>query len=127
MKYKPNSDWNHAWGAAPGNIIPRYLWGIQPKTPGFSTASIQPQMADLAHSRIEAPTLLGPIRGTYRRVSQRVQTYDIELPANMVAEFSVQGSSEDVLTLNGQAVNLAFGSIRLHPGVNQIEIRINSF
>src|SRR5690606_24731475 len=27
MKYKPNSDWNHAWGAAPANIIPRHLWG----------------------------------------------------------------------------------------------------
>jgi alpha-L-rhamnosidase len=28
MKYKPNSDWNHAWGAAPANIIPRHLWGF---------------------------------------------------------------------------------------------------
>jgi hypothetical protein len=45
----------------------------------------------------------------------------------MVAEFSVQGSPEDVLTLNGQTANLAFGSLRLHPGVNHIEIRINSF
>ena len=35
MKYKPNSDWNHAWGAAPGNIIPRCMWGITPKTPAF--------------------------------------------------------------------------------------------
>ena len=24
-KYKPNQDWNHAWGAVPANIIPRYL------------------------------------------------------------------------------------------------------
>ena len=35
MKYKPNSDWNHAWGAAPANIIPGYMWGIAPATPGF--------------------------------------------------------------------------------------------
>ncbi|HEX7366600.1 MAG TPA: sulfatase-like hydrolase/transferase, partial [Pelobium sp.] len=33
MKYKPNSDWNHAWGAVPANAIPRLMWGIQPKTP----------------------------------------------------------------------------------------------
>ena len=127
MKYKPNSDWNHAWGAAPGNIIPRYLWGIQPKMPGFGTAMIQPQMGDLTHSSIEVPTLLGPIKGDYRRVSDRRQTYTIELPANMVAEFSVQGSPEDVMTLNGCSVNNAFGSIRLQPGVNRIEISINSF
>jgi len=127
MKYKPNSDWNHAWGAAPGNIIPRYLWGIQPKTPGFGVAVIQPQMGDLTQCRIEVPTLRGPIKAQYQRVSGRVQRYEVELPANMVAEFSVAGSPEDVLTLNGQKVNPAFGSLRLHPGVNQIEIRINSF
>ena len=26
-KYKPNQDWNHAWGAAPANIVPRRLMG----------------------------------------------------------------------------------------------------
>ncbi len=125
MKYKPNSDWNHAWGAAPGNIIPRYLWGIQPKIPGFSVATIRPQMGDLTHSSIEVPTLPGPIRADYRRVSKRLQHYTVELPANMVAEFSAECSSEDVVMLNGRTVNLAFGSIRLDPGVNHIEIRVN--
>ena len=50
MRYKPNSDWNHAWGAAPANIIPRYLWGIQPKTPAFGVTTIKPQMSDLKYS-----------------------------------------------------------------------------
>ena len=22
---KPNQDWNHAWGAAPANLLPRFL------------------------------------------------------------------------------------------------------
>ncbi len=35
MKYKPNSDWNHAWGAAPANIIPGYMWGISPARAGI--------------------------------------------------------------------------------------------
>lgn len=25
LKAKPNQDWNHAWGAAPANLLPRYL------------------------------------------------------------------------------------------------------
>src|SRR5439155_19763851 len=29
-KFKPNLDWNHAWGAAPANIIPRYVLGVRP-------------------------------------------------------------------------------------------------
>ena len=32
-KYKPNQDWNHAWGAAPANIIPRRLMGVEPLRP----------------------------------------------------------------------------------------------
>lgn len=127
MKYKPNSDWNHAWGAAPGNIIPRYLWGIRPQTPGFAVATISPQMADLKRSSIVVPTLRGIIKARYQRLGARRQIYTIELPANMVAEFTYPGSSENVVTLNGQWVNLGFGSLRLGPGLNKIDIRINSF
>ncbi len=127
MKYKPNSDWNHAWGAAPANIIPRHLWGIQPKTPGFEEVSIKPQMSSLKNSSIKVPTIRGEIKGEYIRVNNRLTQYQIELPANMVGEFSAGFTAEDVVTLNGESVNLSFGSVRLEPGKNEIEIRINSF
>ena len=35
QRYKPNQDWNHAWGAAPANLLPRYILGAQPLTPGW--------------------------------------------------------------------------------------------
>ncbi|WP_372932735.1 family 78 glycoside hydrolase catalytic domain [Mariniphaga sediminis] len=127
MKYKPNSDWNHAWGAAPANIIPRFLWGIQPKTPGFGVVSIRPQMGNLKESTIKMPTVKGAIRGEFQRVNQRLKMFTIELPANMVAEFKSDFSPQDEVTLNGEKVNLSFGSIRLQPGVNNIEIRVHSF
>ena len=127
MKYKPNADWNHAWGAAPGNIIPRYLWGIQPKTPGFGVASIKPQMSTLKHSSITIPTIRGPIQGEYKKVSDRVKRYKLTLPANMVGEFALDFAGNEVVTVNGENANLSFGSIRLNSGVNEIEIRINSF
>ena len=60
MKYKPNADWNHAWGAAPANIIPRCMWGIQPKTAGFGVVEIKPQMGKLRNSSIVLPTMLDP-------------------------------------------------------------------
>lgn len=127
MRYKPNSDWNHAWGAAPANIIPRYLWGIQPKTPGYEVVSIKPQMSNLKNSSIKVPTIRGEIKGEYNRINNRLTRYKVELPANVVGEFSAGFSAEDVVTLNGKPVNLSFGSVRLSPGVNDIEIRINSF
>ncbi|WP_203532530.1 sulfatase-like hydrolase/transferase [Draconibacterium halophilum] len=67
MKYKPNSDWNHAWGAAPANIIPRGLWGIKPKIAGFGVVSIHPQMGSLKNSSIVVPTIKGQIKGDFKR------------------------------------------------------------
>ncbi len=127
MKYKPNADWNHAWGAAPANIIPRYLWGIQPKKPGFAVAHIKPQMSTLKHSSIEVPTIKGNIKAEYKFVNNRLQEYKIELPANMVAEFEVVEAEGKEVRLNGKKVSLAFGSIRLEPGVNEISLIVNSF
>lgn len=127
FKYKPNLDWNHAWGAAPANIIPRHLWGITPETPGFGIARIQPQLGDLRSSTITVPTIRGQIQGTYTFVNDRLQRYELELPANMVGDLILTVKPVDIVTVNGQQVNSAFGSIRLEPGRNQIEVRINSF
>ncbi|MEZ5044763.1 MAG: family 78 glycoside hydrolase catalytic domain [Saprospiraceae bacterium] len=127
MKYKPNADWNHAWGAVPANVIPRYLWGIQPQKPGYGIASIKPQLGNLKQSSITVPTLKGQIKGVYVKVNDRLQRYTIELPANMVAEFEVETSPDDVITLNGKKTSTTFGTIRLNPGINIVELKINSF
>ena len=125
--YKNNQDWNHAWGAVPANAIPRGLWGIKPKTPGFSVATIKPQLSILENSSVKVPTILGEIKAEYVKVHGRLKKYTVELPANMIAEFELNTSSDDVVTLNGKKVNMAFGSIRLVPGVNEISINVNSF
>jgi hypothetical protein len=127
MKYKSNGDWNHAWGAAPANIIPRGMWGIQPKTPGFSVVEIKPQMGALKNCSIVVPTIKGQIKAEFEKINNRLTNYSIELPANMVGEFSVKFSPEDVVSLNGEIVNTSFGSVRLEPGVNKIQVKINSF
>ncbi len=127
LKYKNNLDWNHAWGAVPANIIPRGLWGIKPKTPGFGVASIKPQMGKLKSSDIVVPTVRGEIKGTYTYNGARLQTYEIEIPGNMVAEFSLNGLEGKDLIHNGEKVPSAFESIRLSPGKHTIELKINSF
>ena len=127
MKYKPNADWNHAWGAVPANIIPRGLWGIKPLAPGFGLVSIHPQMGALENSSITVPTIKGPIGAKYEKLGARLTRYIIDLPANMAGEFLMEFSQQSVVTLNDREVNLSFGSIRLNPGRNVIDVRINSF
>ena len=126
-KYKNNLDWNHAWGAVPANVIPRGLWGIKPKTPGFAVATIKPQMSKLKSSEIEVPTVRGTIKGKYTYNGARLQTYEIEIPGNMVAEFSLNGLDGKDLIHNGEKVPSAFESIRLSPGKHTIQLKINSF
>lgn len=126
-KYKPNLDWNHAWGAAPANIVARGMWGIQPKTPGGSVMTIKPQLGTLSFSELDVPTLKGMIRAAYRRISKTNQQYMIELPANVSAELILGYSSEDSVLINGQKADTAFGTFRLSPGLNRVELIVNTF
>jgi alpha-L-rhamnosidase len=63
----------------------------------------------------------------YERMNARNFQFKIELPANMVGEFKMDVPPENIILLNGQPVNLLFGSVRLSPGVNNIDIRMNTF
>ena len=126
-EYKVNLDWNHAWGAAPANVIPRGLWGIKPKTPGFGIATIKPQMSNLKSSEITVPTVLGPIKAKYENKGSRLQIYEIEIPGNMVAEFSLNDLSGKDFIHNGEKVPSFFDYIRLLPGKHTIQLKINSF
>lgn len=125
MKYKPNSDWNHAWGAAPANIIPRYLWGIKPKIPGYSVASIKPQLGTLTSSSIIVPTLKGQIKGEYLAQTHKSSKYIIEIPANMNAEFELKGFLNKRIIHNGKTVKRNVSLLNLTPGKHTINIISN--
>ncbi|WP_435357997.1 family 78 glycoside hydrolase catalytic domain [Emticicia sp. SJ17W-69] len=127
IKYKPNLDWNHAWGAAPANIVARNMWGIQPKTAGGEIVSIKPQLSTLANSEIAVPMLKGIIKATYQRKSNFNQIYEFDLPANVSAELELSFSPDDVILLNGKKVDTAFKTIRLSAGINAVELKINTF
>ena len=59
--YKPNQDWNHAWGAAPANLLPRFVLGVQPLEPGYGRVVVRPQLGSLSWARGVVPTVRGPI------------------------------------------------------------------
>jgi hypothetical protein len=84
-KYKPNQDWNHAWGAAPANIIPRYLMGIEPVEPGFAKVRIKPQVGDLRRGSLDLPTIRGTIHTQFASEPGGVFVLDVTLPAGVEA------------------------------------------
>jgi len=94
MKYKPNQDWNHAWGAAPGNLLPRFVLGVTPARPGWSRAKIAPCPGHLEHASGRVPTPRGDIEVAWNAGPEfclRLNLPDgieaeIELPASLESE-----------------------------------------
>lgn len=62
QKYKPNQDWNHAWGAAPANLFPRFVLGVTAAVPGWKQCRIRPYTSGLEFAEGTVPTPRGPIR-----------------------------------------------------------------
>jgi alpha-L-rhamnosidase len=119
MKYKPNSDWNHAWGAAPANIIPGYLWGIRPVMPGYSVAQIRPQLEKLSFSHIRVPTIRGTISAEFRK-TEKSEEFTIIIPSNMECEFILPEPLIKPLMLKDRKLKINNGIIKLHAGLNKI-------
>jgi hypothetical protein len=123
MKYKPNSDWNHAWGAAPANIIPRFMWGIKPSLPGFKKVEIKPQLSRLSTCKIKIPTSRGTINAEYKLKGNNDKLYIIELPQGMQGDFVISQPTRAKIILNNKKVKANNGVIPLNTGVNRIEIK----
>ncbi|MBN2091967.1 family 78 glycoside hydrolase catalytic domain [candidate division KSB1 bacterium] len=85
MKYKKNLDWNHAWGAAPANIIPRGLMGVQPLEPGFGKIQIKPQPGNLSSGKMTVPTIRGAIKIEFRQETDKFFELKVHIPVNCAA------------------------------------------
>ena len=105
-KYKPNQDWNHAWGAVPANTIPRKLMGIEPLKPGFSKIQIKPQPGDLKQAEIKHPTIRGDVLVSFQNEPDKSFRLAVRIPANTTADvFLPFWSKKQAVTMNGQKVD----------------------
>lgn len=86
-KVKSNLDWNHAWGAAPANLLPRYVLGAQPLSPGWQRAKIRPNPSGLEFARGIIPTPHGPVSIDWHR--QDNFKMKLKLPVGMTAAVEV--------------------------------------
>ncbi|MBW8330601.1 MAG: hypothetical protein K0M40_01155 [Prolixibacteraceae bacterium] len=104
-KYKPNQDWNHAWGAAPANIIPRKLMGIEPLEPGFRKIRIKPQPASLEQAEIKCPTIRGDVLMSFKNQPQQSFSMNLTIPANTTADVYLPfWSKSQKVTMNGNTI-----------------------
>ncbi|MBP7050593.1 MAG: alpha-L-rhamnosidase [Phycisphaerae bacterium] len=105
-KYKPNQDWNHAWGAAPANIIPRCLMGVQPLSPGFAKVRIKPQVGSIRTASLDLSTIRGTIHADVVSESGKSFVLNVALPANVEAILYLPrlGSGNRDIRMDGKIV-----------------------
>lgn len=112
-KFKPNQDWNHAWGAAPANILPRKLMGVEPLTPGFGKVAIKPQVGNLSYAEALVPTIRGGVKVIVRNTLKEY-VLKVEIPANMKAAVYLpirEGARS--ISCNGKKLKVAGGEGKL--------------
>jgi alpha-L-rhamnosidase len=86
--YKPNQDWNHAWGAAPANLLTRYVLGVQTgPSAGWRLPEIGPHPGSLAWAEGKVPTPRGPITVKWSRGERFRMT--LVLPPGMSAHVAL--------------------------------------
>lgn len=104
-QFKPNLDWNHAWGAAPANIIVRKLMGIEPLEPGWRRLRIKPQTGNLKHAAIKVPTILGSVNASLRQ-DEGLFSMEVEIPSGATAQV--------VLPFKGKRYTLEIDGHHIH-------------
>lgn len=120
-RFKPNQDWNHAWGAVPGNIIPRYLLGVRPLEPGFGKTLVRPLLGPLERAAATIPTIRGPIDVAVENVPGQPFLLEVSIPVNMTARVEIplpggqgevtrDGKPVQAQVINGAAVLEGVGS-----------------
>jgi hypothetical protein len=102
-KYKRNQDWNHAWGAAPANILPRKVLGVEPLEPGFAKVLVQPRPGSLAWAEGRVPTRHGPVTVRFDQ-DDRSFKLRLEVPQGTMACTGVPKGKGGTLTLDGKPV-----------------------
>jgi len=80
-RFKSNQDWNHAWGAAPANLIVRKLMGVETLTPAFEQIQIKPQPDTLRQAALNYTTLRGVVKVSFENTPERFRL-STTLPAN---------------------------------------------
>ncbi len=102
--YKPNLDWNHAWGAVPANILPRYVMGVRPLEAGFGKMLIRPQIGSLEAIEGYVPTVRGTVRVGVRQKTGARYAVTVDVPVNTTARVELPWCDGATFLMDGKAV-----------------------
>eukprot|EP01035_Chromulina_nebulosa_P060727 gene60727-biopygen44012 len=102
QKYKPNQDWNHAWGAAPANLLSRYVLGARPLTPGWHSIRLRPHPGALTSAAGKIPTPRGAVEVSWKKAATFTLTFTV--PPKTTARLDVPVTGAGQVFVDGRRV-----------------------
>jgi hypothetical protein len=63
----PNLSFSHVWSSSPALIVPQYLFGVLPTSPGFATLDVFPQPGPVESGSATLPSVRGPIGVAFKQ------------------------------------------------------------
>lgn len=88
----PRSDC-HSWSAYPAYYFLNTIAGIQPRSPGFKTVSVQPNLGTLTIADATMPHRLGNINAHYQKQNNGLWEIKIELPKHLTGTLQWKGKN----------------------------------
>ena len=117
--FKPNQDWNHAWGAAPANILPRHIAGVEPLEPGCRTISVAPKTSSLKRVDATVPTIRGEVKVSIDN-APGCYKLKVTIPANTKAQVSLPLMAKRFgISINGALAKAKSSDRRVEVGTLQ--------
>lgn len=95
---------NHAWSGGPLTVISRYLCGVSPLEPGFSTFLIAPDPVSFKTASISVPTVSGTIASEFEN-SENNFILKINVPESTKAVVALPSFVDDIskVKIDGKA------------------------
>ena len=125
VQFKKNLTWNHAWGAAPANILSRFVLGVRPAAAGYSEILIAPQPGALAWVRGQVPTAKGPV--SLKIENAATFRLEADIPAGTHATVALPRRPQNQLWLDGKPTAPSASGLTLSvpvpPGRHVLESR----
>ncbi|CAE6464111.1 unnamed protein product [Rhizoctonia solani] len=94
----------HGWGSGPTWQLSRYVLGVSPAAPGYSTWSFAPRTVKLTFANGRVPTPWGTITAGWEDTGLRFDMH-ISAPAGTNGTVLIPGAAAKKVSINGVEVN----------------------
>lgn len=108
-KSKSNMSMCHVWGSAPGSMLVRGMFGIQPTSPGFDAFQMKLQPGGVKDGNVKVPTLKGSIEAAYTLNGDGGISGTVTVPSNSECELMIPADNADGrIILDGEAATTVY-------------------